>query len=186
MSSLNISRKGEGKAQRQNERKVGWILNEKDVLDYMSKEGIQGRLVPLSVLTETVEAAAAALGISTERIVKSLLFLVDGRPVLVISCGRDRIDRRPLAEQFGVGRKRIKLADAEAVKALTGYEVGAVPPFAHREKLQVIVDRSILDHNIVYAGGGTRDCLLEISPEEIIGSTGAMILDVRAVDEEAN
>ncbi len=159
-------------------------MNETDVAEYMIEQGIQGRMIPLTVLTETVEAAAAALNVPPERIVKSLLFLAGGKPVLVISCGTDRIDRRVLASHFGVGRKRVVLADAETVQAATGYEVGAVPPFGHREKLDVILDRSVLEHSMVYAGGGSKDSLLEIAPQEILRMTGATVLDLHIKDEE--
>ena len=159
-------------------------MNESNVAAYMRNAGIQGRILPLKISTETVEAAAAALNVPTDCIVKSLLFLIAGEPILAIACGRQRIDRRALASHFGVGRKRIELADAETVMTLTGYEVGAVPPFGHQRKLNVIIDRDVLSHRVVYAGGGTRDSLLEITPQEILRITDATILDLQTMDGE--
>lgn len=159
-------------------------MNESNVAAYMRNAGIQGRILPLKISTETVEAAAAALNVPTDCIVKSLLFLIAGEPILVIACGRQRIDRRALASHFGVGRTHIELAEAEIVMALTGYEVGAVPPFGHQRKLSVIMDRDVLAHRVVYAGGGTRDSLLEITPQEILRITGATILDLQMRDGE--
>jgi Cys-tRNA(Pro) deacylase len=160
-------------------------LNEVDVAEHMKRQGIQGRVIPLTAHTETVEAAAIALNVPPQRIVKSLLFIIEKKPVLVISCGTDRIDRRVLASHFGVGRKRVVLADADTVHAVTGYEVGAMPPFGHREKLDVILDRSVLEHKVVYAGGGSKASLLEIAPQEILRMTGAAVLDLRLKDTES-
>jgi prolyl-tRNA editing enzyme YbaK/EbsC (Cys-tRNA(Pro) deacylase) len=76
----------------------------------------------------TVPAAAAALGVEADQIVKSVIFWVDDRPFLVYGCGTRRVDPRKLAMRLQVGRKRVKLANADQVLDLTGYAVGTVPP----------------------------------------------------------
>jgi Cys-tRNA(Pro) deacylase len=145
---------------------------------FLQAHGIQGTLIPLSVPTPTVETAAEAIGTTPDRIVKSLLFLIDERPVLVISSGTDRIERRNLAKHFHVGRTRVKLADAGTVLSITGYEVGAVPPFGHKQQLDVILERRVFQQPVVYAGGGSIESLLEIAPEEILRVTHATVLDL--------
>ena len=145
---------------------------------FIQIHGIQGRIIKLSVPTPTVETAAEAIGTTVDKIVKSLLFLIDGQPTLVISPGTQHIDRRSLAKHFDVGRKRVKLADAEKVLELTGFEVGSVPPFGHRQTLSVILDENIFLQSIDYAGGGSRDALLEISPEEILRVTSATVINL--------
>ena len=96
-------------------------------------------------------AAAAALGVETEQIIKTLLFLIelperkDGpQPVVVIGYGETRVDRKRLSEHFGVGKKRIEMAPAAVVAELLGYPAGGVPPFGHRTALPVLVDAGIL------------------------------------------
>ena len=88
----------------------------------------------MTVETPTVPAAAAALGVATAQIIKSLLFMVRDQPVLVIASGETMVDRGILAARFGVGKKQIKLADAETVLRLTGYPAGGVPPSATRRR----------------------------------------------------
>jgi prolyl-tRNA editing enzyme YbaK/EbsC (Cys-tRNA(Pro) deacylase) len=149
---------------------------------FMAENGIPGEIVSLPVQTLTVSDAAVAVGTSPERIVKSLLFLVDERPVLAIACGTARVDRRPIAAHFGVGRKRVKLADAETVAAITGYPIGAVPPFGHRQRLHTIIDPRVLQMPSIYAGGGAESALLRVSPGDIVRVTRAVELDLHAPD----
>ena len=98
---------------------------------FIAQHGIAAEIVPMTVETPTVPAAAAALGVSPAQIIKSLLFMVRDQPVLVIASGETMVDRGILAARFGVGKKQIKLADAETVLRLTGYPAGGVPPFGH-------------------------------------------------------
>jgi Cys-tRNA(Pro) deacylase len=144
----------------------------------MEKHAVQAELVKLPVHTLTVEAAAQAVGTSPDQIVKSLLFIIDGAPVLAIACGTGHVDRRSIAGHFGVGRKRVKLADGETVLDVTGYPVGAVPPFGQRQDLRTLVDHKVLDHEVVYAGGGAIDTLLRVAPTEIVRLTDPVELDL--------
>src|SRR5512143_1711291 len=95
---------------------------------FMRSHAILGEILRLQVPTPTVESAALAVNAREEQIIKSILFLVDGQPVLAIACGTANIGRRPIADLYGVGKKRIKLASAQVVAEISGYEVGAMPP----------------------------------------------------------
>ena len=149
---------------------------------WIEENAVQADLIKLSVHTPTVEDAAKAVGTSPSQIVKTLLFFVDGEPVVAIACGTSRVDRRTIAAYFGVGRKRVKLAGAEAVLEMTGYPVGAVPPFGLKQQIQTLIDPRVLEHVEVYAGGGAIDSLLRISPGEIARVTGAVVLDLLGKD----
>jgi prolyl-tRNA editing enzyme YbaK/EbsC (Cys-tRNA(Pro) deacylase) len=128
--------------------------------------------------TPTVETAAEAVGTSSHKIVKSLLFMVDDRPVLAITSGANRIDRKRIAKNFGVGRKRVRLADENQVQAATGYPIGAVPPFGHPEPLLTLIDSGVLEHDVVYAGGGASDHLMRVETAEILSVTQGEVLDL--------
>ncbi len=156
------------------------LLGPNDLARYLEEQAIKAELVPLDVPTPTVESAAQAVGTSPDQILKSLVFLVDDRAVLVIACGPDPIDRRPIAAHFEVGRKRVRLADPEAVAAATGYPVGAVPPFGHPRPLPTFMDRKVLSLTQAYAGGGAIDTLVRVSPQEIARVTRAEIIDLQA------
>lgn len=148
-----------------------------DLARFVAENGIRARLLGDLGDTPTVPAAAAALGVATDQIVKTLLFLVEtptrpaGEPVVVISNGESRVDKRALAERFGVGKKRIKLAPAEVVAELLGYPAGGVPPFGHATRLPVLLDSAITafgPDERVYGGGGDDRTMLELTVGELL------------------
>jgi prolyl-tRNA editing enzyme YbaK/EbsC (Cys-tRNA(Pro) deacylase) len=140
---------------------------------FITENAIAAEIVPMTLETPTVQAAAAALGVSPAQIIKSLLFLVRDQPVLVIASGETMVDRGILAERFGVGKKQIKLADAETVLRLTGYPAGGVPPFGHSAPLLTLLDRAVMAWDAVYGGGGDDRTLLRVAPGELARVTGA-------------
>jgi prolyl-tRNA editing enzyme YbaK/EbsC (Cys-tRNA(Pro) deacylase) len=145
---------------------------------YLREHGIAGEVVFLPEHVPTVEAAARAVDVSVECIVKSVLFLADSSPVLVIANGRQRVDYKRVADTIGLSRKRLKLADAPAVLAITGFAVGTVPPFGHKTRLRTLIDAGVLAQPEVYAGGGAIDALVRIAPAEIVRATDAGIVRV--------
>ena len=145
---------------------------------FMQAHDIAGEILHLEVPTPTVASAALAVQANEEQIIKSILFLVDDQPVLVIACGTSNIGRRPIADLFQVGKKRIKLATPEMVLEISGYEVGAMPPFGHRQLLTTLIDRKVLDLSEAYAGGGAENALLRLNPQDIARVTGAKVLDL--------
>lgn len=154
------------------------MLKSSDLARWIETHAIRAELITLPVNTLTVEDAARAVGTSPARIVKSMIFLINGKPVVAIAGGTSRVDRRPIAAHFGVGRKRVKLADAETVLEVTGYRIGAVPPFGQQQSLSTLIDHRVLDYPEVYAGGGEIDTLMRIAPAEIVRVTGAIELDL--------
>jgi len=154
------------------------ILTPTDLSAFIARAGIAAGLVIPPVETPTVPAAAAALGVAPAQIIKSLLFLVRDRPILVITNGAAPVDRGVLAQRFGVGKKQIRLADPEAVLRITGYPVGGVPPFGHRTAVPTLLDRGVLAWDVVYGGGGDERTLLKITPGELARATGADWVDL--------
>jgi len=153
-------------------------MNAADLARYLREHGIAGEVVSLPEHVPTVEAAARAVDVSVERIVKSVLFLADSSPVLVIANGTQRVDYKRVADVLGLSRKRLKLADATVVLAITGFPVGTVPPFAHKTRLRTLIDAGVLTQPEVYAGGGAIDALVRITPAEILRATDARIVNV--------
>jgi prolyl-tRNA editing enzyme YbaK/EbsC (Cys-tRNA(Pro) deacylase) len=145
---------------------------------YMQEHSIPGQIMRLDVPTPTVESAANAVNTSPDQIIKSILFVVDEQPVLAIASGLSNIDRRAIADLFGVGRKRVKLASAETVLEISGYEVGAMPPFGHRKKLKTLIDPRVLEFPEAYAGGGAENVLVHLNPQDLLQATGGTVLDM--------
>lgn len=154
------------------------ILGPTQLAEYLKVHDINGEILELDVPTPTVETAAAAVGCQPDQIVKSLLFFVDGKPVLAITSGLAHIERRSIAANFSVGRKKVKLADPQTVLDETGYGVGAMPPFGHFSPLMTLIDKRVLEKDLVYAGGGSDQTLMRISPQAILDATQGTILDL--------
>ena len=143
---------------------------------FIQEHHIDATLLPDVGDTPTVVDAARALGVSPEQVIKTLVFLVDGKPVVYITNGPEKVDKRVLARHFGVGRKKVKLADGDTVRQLTGYPPGGVPPFGHATRLPVFIDARVLELSVVYGGGGDDRTMLRVSPTEIVRVTGATII----------
>lgn len=159
------------------------MLKPENLHSFIQTNNIQAEMLHLDTLTPTVESAAQAVGTEPDNIVKSILFLVDGKPILAIACGQARVDSRAIAALYGVGRKRVKLAPPEVVLKETGYEVGAMPPFGHLYPLETLLDRRVLERPVVFAGGGSEQTLIRLSPQAILEATGARILDLFAPEK---
>ncbi len=138
-----------------------------DLARYIAEHGIAAELVTPPHETPSVAQAAAAMGCAPEQIIKSLVFLIDGRPYLVIANGDAPVSYRRLAAHFGISRKRIRMATPDEVLALTGYPAGGVPPFGLRTPLPVLMDPGVLAQEVVYGGGGDDRTLVRIAPAEL-------------------
>jgi prolyl-tRNA editing enzyme YbaK/EbsC (Cys-tRNA(Pro) deacylase) len=162
----------------------GEIFGPEDLQAYMEQYHISGEIVHLDVPTPTVETAAEAVGSQPEQIVKSLLFQVGDMVVLAITCGTLPVEKRVLAHRFGVGRKKVELADAETVRTETGYPVGGVPPIGHRQSIPALIDPRVLTNDEVYAGGGGENSLVRLNPEDIFKFSNAEIIALHSLPEE--
>ncbi len=143
--------------------------------------GLDIHVVEFKASTATAPEAAAAAGCELGAIVKSLLFLIDGQPVLTLVAGDRLADQKKLATRFGVGKKKVKLADAETVLRVTGYEVGGVPPLGHPVKLPTLVDESLGRFETVWAAAGMHNAVFPIAYAKLVEITGG---EVTAFTEE--
>jgi Cys-tRNA(Pro) deacylase len=129
--------------------------------------------------TRTAEDAARAIGCTVAQIVKSLLFVVDGQPVLALVSGPNRLDEAKLAALCSVGKKKIKRADADVVRAATGFAIGGVPPFGHTTRLPVYIDQDFWQFEVIWAAAGTPNAVFAITPAELARVTGGMVADLK-------
>jgi prolyl-tRNA editing enzyme YbaK/EbsC (Cys-tRNA(Pro) deacylase) len=137
-------------------------VNSVDLTKFITDNEIKAEIVHLEADVLTVADAAQVMDVRPDQIIKTVLFLADGEPVLVIASGLARIAWKRLADYLGVSRRRLKTANAGQVQAITGYVVGAVPPFGHKRKLRTIVEQSVYDEAVVYGGGGEIDALMRL------------------------
>lgn len=137
-----------------------------------------GEIRELADSTRTADEAAAALGVPVGAIVKSLVFTADGHPVMVLASGDHQVDTGAVANALGVGR--VRRADADTVRAATGYPIGGVSPLAHSTDLRVLVDRHLATYDVLWAAAGTPHAVFSTSYDELVRLTGGDPADVGA------
>jgi Cys-tRNA(Pro) deacylase len=153
-------------------------LDGSDLQAFIDARGLDAAILPMDRHTATVAEAAAALGVDSQRIIKSLLFVADQQPVLVINAGMARVDRKKLAAHLGLNRKRVKFASSDQVLEMAGYAVGGMPPFGHRQRLRTLVDTAVIGLTTVYGGGGAVDAMMRLSTSELMRATQAEAVDL--------
>jgi Cys-tRNA(Pro) deacylase len=126
--------------------------------------------------TRTAADAALAVGCDVGQIVKSLVFMADGRPVVALVSGAHRVDLGRLADSIGAAEAR--RADGDEARAATGFAIGGVPPFGHSGAVTVLVDRALLAHERVWAAAGLPDAVFAIAPNELVRASGGTVADI--------
>jgi prolyl-tRNA editing enzyme YbaK/EbsC (Cys-tRNA(Pro) deacylase) len=136
----------------------------------LQERGLQIEVRTLSDSARTAALAAAALDVEVGQIVKSLIFLRDDEPVLVLCAGDRRVDAKRLG---------LVPAPAERVRAVTGFSIGGVPPLGHEVELTTTIDESLRRFEIVWAAAGTPHDVFAVNTEALIGAIpGADVVDV--------
>lgn len=126
--------------------------------------------------THTCELAAAAVGVKVAQIAKTLMFLADGNPVLVVTCGDRKINTKKLGKELGV--KKVRFADADSVLHYTGFTPGGVCPFGVDDSIAICLDKSLYDYEVVYAAAGTANSALPVAPERLREILSARVVEV--------
>lgn len=122
--------------------------------------------------TATALEAAAAIGTTVERIVKSLVFAAGDQPVLVLASGPNRVDLAKLAALVGAPLRR---ANAEQVREWTGFAIGGVAPVGHAQHLSTYLDEDLLQYEQVWAAAGTPNAVFAIDPNVLVRITAAKV-----------
>ena len=122
--------------------------------------------------------AAEALGEPPERVLKTLMALVDGKPVCVIVPSDREVSMKKLAAAFGgKAAQMMKPADAERI---TGYKVGGISPFGQMRKVPTAIEEAALAHDLVYINGGQRGLQVRLKPQDVLRLPGAIAAPVVA------
>lgn len=138
-------------------------------------EGLDLQVTEMAESTHTASEAAAAVGAPVAAIVKSLVFLADDTPLLVLVSGPNRVDTDALGERLGV---TLGKADANRVKAATGYSIGGVPPFGHPTALRTVMDEDLMVLDEVWAAAGSPRAVFPLSPKKLLELSHATLLRV--------
>lgn len=146
------------------------------VRERLREQGIETQPVEFAESTRTSADAAAAIGTTVAQIAKSLVFMADGQPVLVIASGANRVDTKKLAALLNA---RITRADADAVRQATGFPIGGVPPVAHATPLRTLIDEDLLAFTSIWAAAGTPNAVFETTPADLVKMTNGQVADLK-------
>ena len=151
-----------------------------DVQNALDQLGLQVKVIEFESPTATSQQAADNIGCELGQIVKSLGFILNKTtPVLVLASGDKSVDERKLAALFQVGRKKVRMMNAEQCLNILGYLPGGVPPIAHRTgKISTILDSSLGRFETVYAAGGAPNAIFPIELATLQMVTQARYADV--------
>jgi prolyl-tRNA editing enzyme YbaK/EbsC (Cys-tRNA(Pro) deacylase) len=155
---------------------TAWPEPVERVAAVLRERGVHARLEEFPDGTPTARDAARAVGCELEQIVKSLVLICDGRPVLALVPGNRRADAAKIAAAANAGYARI--AKTDEVVAATGFEPGAVAPFPAPRVGTVLLERTLLRHELVWAGAGSPRHMVGLSPAELARLTRAIPADI--------
>ncbi len=139
----------------------------------LEANGLLDGLFEFEQSTKTAQMAADAMGCELGQIVKSLVVVVDGVPALALVAGDRRGDLDAIATELGGGGAR--MADADAVRAATGYAIGGVSPFALPAELTVLVDDSLTRFDTVFPAAGTPSSMVRMPFDDLVRISGGRV-----------
>lgn len=147
------------------------------VQDKLVALGSTARVREMPASTRTAADAAAACGCEQGAIVKSMIFrgADSGQGILVLTSGTNRVHEKRVGRQIG---EKLERADADFVRAATGYAIGGVPPLGHATGMRVVMDQALHAYPEIWAAAGTPRAVFPTTPGELARLTGAEILTV--------
>ena len=125
--------------------------------------------------THTAQEAADAVGAAVGTIVKSLVFMAEENPILVLASGPNRVNPDTISETLGV---KLSKADADTVKKATGFSIGGVPPFGHPTPLATVMDEDFFNFSELWAAAGSATAVFPISPQMLEKLTSATVMRI--------
>lgn len=143
--------------------------NAERVREALDQFGLGERVRVLDDTARTVQDAAAALGVKEGQIAKTLVFKAgDDRPVIVVASGDENVDTDKLSQLVDAP---ISKADADFVRAATGYPIGGVSPAGHGPELEIFVEKSLARWDVVWAAAGTHHAVFDTTYDQLLSIT---------------
>ncbi|MFW5902995.1 MAG: YbaK/EbsC family protein [archaeon] len=128
--------------------------------------------------TKTAKGAAKAIGCNVSQIGKNIVMKVEDDLVVVITSGSNRVSEKKLANIFNVSDSNVRTANPNEIKEKTGWSIGGVPPFCHKEKIKVLLDEKLTEFEEVWTAAGTPNTVFPISPQKLIEFSNAEVADI--------
>lgn len=146
--------------------------------DLLNSLGHNYTVIEHAESTRTAQEAADRAGCELGQIVKSLIFKgkSTNKPILVLTSGANRVDEKRIREYAG---EAIGKADADFVRAVTGFAIGGVPLIGHIQKMETYIDEDFLQYQTVWAAAGTPNAIFELKTEDLQKMTDGKIVQVK-------
>lgn len=148
------------------------------VQDILTSRGFNCSVIEFTESTRTAQEAADRAGCTLGQITKSLIFKgkTSHKPILVLTSGSNRVDEKRVSEYAG---EAIGRADADFVRAVTGFAIGGVPPLGHAQKMETYLDEDLLQYQTIWAAAGTPNAIFELAPDDLQKMTGGRVVRVK-------
>lgn len=149
------------------------------VKHFLDSHGYGGNIHHSEDTIFTVEDASKAVGAPPEEILKSLIFMVDGDPTLLLMSGVNKVDIKKVSLVTGKAKSRIKMASPEYVLESFGFRIGGIPPVGYEPSLPALIDEDVFSFDVVWAAAGTDHDFFPIAPQELKKYTDGMVVDMK-------
>ncbi len=148
------------------------------VEDALRAQEIDCRVVELPSSARSAQEAAQAIGCQVEQIIKSLVFQgqLTQKPVLILASGVNRVDEQKIGALVS---EPIEKANADFVRQRTGFAIGGVPPVAHTEPMETLIDEDLLQYEEVWAAAGTPRAVFKLDPGDLKRITGGRVVSIK-------
>jgi prolyl-tRNA editing enzyme YbaK/EbsC (Cys-tRNA(Pro) deacylase) len=148
------------------------------IQDQLNSLGFDYTVIEHAESTRTAQEAADRAGCELGQIVKSLIFKgkESGKPILVLTSGANRVDEKRISEYAG---EAIGRAEADFVRAVTGFAIGGVPPVGHIQTMETYIDEDFLGYPTIWAAAGTPNAIFELKTEDLQKMTGGRVVRVK-------
>ena len=148
------------------------------VQDLLTSQGFDCNVIEHTESTRTAQEAAECAGCELGQIIKSLIFkgATSHKPILVLTSGANRVDEKRISEY---ANESIIRADADFVRAVTGFAIGGVPPLGHAQKMETYLDEDLLQYKTVWGAAGTPNAIFELTPNDLIKMTDGKVVRVK-------
>jgi len=148
------------------------------IQDLLNSLGYDYTVIEHAESTRTAQEAADRAGCELGQIVKSLIFKgkESGKPILVLTSGANRVAEKRISEYLG---EHIGRADADFVRAVTGFAIGGVPPVGHIQKMETYIDEDFLQFETIWAAAGTPNAIFELKTEDLQKMTDGKVARVK-------
>ncbi|OPZ23024.1 MAG: Cys-tRNA(Pro)/Cys-tRNA(Cys) deacylase YbaK [bacterium ADurb.BinA186] len=148
-----------------------------NIQNILAQIGNHFKVIELSVSARTAQEAADALGCKVAQIVKSLIFRTKTtqRPILVLACGLNRVNEKMI--QAHVGEEIIK-ADPDFTREVTGFAIGGIPPLGHKQPIETLIDKDLLQFEELWAAAGTPHAVFKLGPADLELLTKGAIISI--------